>query len=240
MVRLTLEHAGHTVSVAENGTEGLELFRKDTNFDLVLLDQRMPGLSGTEVQAEIYKIKPDQRIILATAHGTIDLALETIQAGASDFLKKPFSADTLRQAVTKALDRPVSRRSAVPIGDICREFTRTNINGYSFEFVPQPHHEQEDDLEFTFRVQTPNGEEKDIVVIIPAYTIELVYARADIESVPGGESFWRSLAEEHLADHLWRYSALPDQKSITITDLTDANLHWIDQMLTVTLSNDHA
>ena len=77
---------------------------------------------------ESYRRNAETKLIMVTAFGTISLALEAIQAGASDFLRKPFTAETLRRAVTTALGKPVERFSAVPVGMAVREFTRTTIN----------------------------------------------------------------------------------------------------------------
>ena len=133
MMKLVLEHAGYEVDAAPDAPQGLIKFGDGRHWDLVMLDQRMPGMTGIDAQKEILSRRPDTRLILITAFGTIDLALEAIQAGASDFLRKPFTADTLRGAVKSVLDRPVQKMTAVPVGMVCREFTRTTINGFSFE-----------------------------------------------------------------------------------------------------------
>src|SRR3569832_749777 len=106
MIRLALQHVGHEVETASDGEEGIRKFGDGHNWDLVLLDQRMPGMSGIEVQRAIRKKAPKTKLIMITAFGTIDLAAEAIQAGAMDFLRKPFTADTLRGAVQSAMDRP--------------------------------------------------------------------------------------------------------------------------------------
>lgn len=242
MIRLTLEHAGYDVDVATDGQTGLDKFGTGETWDLVLLDQRMPGMSGIEVQQEIYRRKPNTRLILITAHGTIDLALEAIQQGASDFLRKPFTADTLRQSVKSALSREVKRQTAVPIQDVCREFTRTTINGFSFEHVEVPHGPSQDgdDLKFRFRVSGPTVDGAEIEVVVPPYTVELVLAYTDSESVPGGDRFWLAMAEEALANELWQNAAIPAQNQLRIENLSPSLRHWLDQMLTVELSEEHA
>jgi DNA-binding NtrC family response regulator len=104
MLRLALQHVGHTVETAADGPEGLEKFGEGgAAWDVALLDQRMPGMEGLEVLREMRRRDPDARIIMITAFGTIDLAEEALQAGATDFLRKPFTVDTLRGAVQAAL-----------------------------------------------------------------------------------------------------------------------------------------
>jgi len=243
MIRLTLQHAGYEIDTAGDGQEGLEKFGQGGNYDLILLDQRMPGMSGIDVQKEIYKRAPGTRLILITAFGTIDLALEAIQAGASDFLRKPFTAETLRQAVKSGLNKPVQRMSAVPIGMVCREFTRTTINGFSFELEdPGNHGHDEDDGSVTahFRVSHANAESAVCTVFLPAYLLELVRAYTDSEDVPGGERFWQALCEEALANYLWQNAALPPDKHLRVEDLSGSLQRWLDTMMTVELTEEHA
>jgi CheY-like chemotaxis protein len=242
MIRLTLQHAGYDVETAEDGPTALQKFGEGGSFDLILLDQRMPGMSGIDVQKEIYKRNADTRLILITAFGTIDLALEAIQAGASDFLRKPFTADTLRLAVASAIERPVRRMSAVPIGMVCREFTRTTINGFSFEVDDAGHHAPEDDgsVICRFRVSQPTAESAVTTVTLPVYVIELVKAYTDSEEVPGGDRFWQAMCEEALANFLWQNAALPPDRHLRIEDLSSGLQRWLDTMLTVELTEEHA
>src|SRR5579862_2615392 len=103
MIRLALQHVGYQVEAASDGEEGLRKFGDGEGWDLVLLDQRMPGMTGIEVQKVIRKRSSKTKLIMITAFGTIDLAAEAIQAGAMDFLRKPFTADTLRGAIQSAI-----------------------------------------------------------------------------------------------------------------------------------------
>ncbi len=242
MIRLTLQHAGYEVETAGDGQEGLDKFGTGEKFDLVLLDQRMPGMAGIDVQKEIYRRNPQTRLILITAFGTIDLALEAIQAGASDFLRKPFTADTLRQAVKSAIERPVQRMSAVPIGMVCREFTRTTINGFSFEIDDSGHHhsDEEESVTCRFRVNQANGDSEVCTVVLPCYVMELVKAYTDTEEVPGGERFWQAMCEEALANSLWQNATLPEGHLLRIEDLSSGLQRWLDAMLTVELTEEHA
>jgi DNA-binding response OmpR family regulator len=105
MLRLALAYAGHTVETAADGYEGLERFGPDgSGWDLVLLDQRMPGMEGLEALREMRRRDPDARVVMITAFGTVDLAIEAMAAGATDFLRKPFTVETLRAAVAAALE----------------------------------------------------------------------------------------------------------------------------------------
>lgn len=240
MIKLALEHVGYQVQTAGDGPDGLEKFGDGSGVDLVLLDQRMPGMPGIEVQREIYKRNADTRLILITAFGTIDLALEAIQAGASDFLRKPFTADTLRMAVKTALERPVQRMDAVPVGMVCREFTRTTINGFSFDLEQEHADDHIGDMTFTYRVYRAKEDPTSVRVILPAYVMELVKAYTDSETVPGGYRFWEAMCEEALANHLWQHAGLPTDNLLRIEELSTGLQHWLDSVLTLSLTEENA
>ena len=238
MIRLALTHAGYDVDVASDGIEGLQAYGQGENHDLVLLDQRMPGMPGIDVLREILRRNPQARLILITAFGTIDLALEAIQAGASDFLRKPFTTDMLRMAVKSALDKPVASLSAVPVGMVCREFTRTTINGFGFELDRQSSDDGLGDLNCVFDVHRADGPSSEVRVFLPAYVIELAKAYADCEKVPGEERFWTAMCEEALANYLWQNAEMPPDNVLRIEDLTPTLQRWLDSVTTVTVAND--
>jgi CheY-like chemotaxis protein len=240
MIKLALSHSGYEVGAASDGQEGLALFGDGSAWDLVLLDQRMPGMTGIEVLKEVFRRKRDTRLILITAFGTIDLALEAIQAGASDFLRKPFTADTLRTAVKSALDRPVTQMSAVPVGLACREFTHTNINGFSFDLDQDDVDDVSGDITCVFKVSKSSERPQSVRVILPAYVMELVKAYSDTEQMPGGNRFWHALCEEALANYLWQHAELPINSVLQIDDLSNSLQRWLDSVLTVPLVEEHA
>ena len=94
---------GHGVVVAADGKEGLEHFHKG-DFDLVLSDLRMPGISGEELLAKILTESPGTPVIILTGHGTVETAVNAMRLGAWDFLTKPVNLDYLSLLVKKALD----------------------------------------------------------------------------------------------------------------------------------------
>jgi response regulator RpfG family c-di-GMP phosphodiesterase len=200
----------------------------------------MPGLSGSEVQREIYKRKPEAKLILITAFGTIDLAIEAIQAGASDFLRKPFTAETLRSAVKTALEKPVQKNTAVPLSVACREFTRANINGFSFEFDHDEYDERTQDMTCVFDVSKASHDAESVRVLLPNYVMELVRAYTDSETVPGGRRFWNAMCEEALANYLWQNADVPEGGSLRIEDLSASLERWLDSVLTVSMAEENA
>jgi DNA-binding NtrC family response regulator len=86
-------------------------------FDLVISDVVMPGMRGLELMAAIHHKRPEQLVLLITAFGSIDLAMQSIRAGACDFLTKPFRIEELYAAVIRALEDRQMRRTAVKIGN---------------------------------------------------------------------------------------------------------------------------
>ncbi len=102
--RQTLSRDGHRVEVTENGAKGLALLETES-FDLVILDLKMPGLSGMEVLKRIKEDDPDSVVIVITGYATVESAVEAMKSGAYDFIPKPFTPDSLRAIVKRALDR---------------------------------------------------------------------------------------------------------------------------------------
>jgi len=99
-----LSDLGYAVGRAETGAAALNQIDKVAP-DLVLLDYLMPGMNGIEVLQTIRKTQNDLPIVMITAYGTIDLAVEAIKAGADDFITKPFDPEHLALVVRKNLER---------------------------------------------------------------------------------------------------------------------------------------
>lgn len=95
---------GCRVETASSGEEALSMIR-ETRFDLVLSDIKMPGMGGAELLRQIRALKQGIAVIMMTAYGSIDSAVEAIRAGAYDFIAKPFDHDTLVFRLRKALER---------------------------------------------------------------------------------------------------------------------------------------
>jgi DNA-binding NtrC family response regulator len=87
-------------------------------FDLVISDVEMPGMRGLELMAAIHQQRPEQLVLLMTAFGSIDLAMQSVRAGACEFLTKPFRIEDLYTAVKRALQNRQMRRTAVRIGSV--------------------------------------------------------------------------------------------------------------------------
>jgi len=107
-IRLTLSQALEVLEVetgtAADGEEALARL-KEKEFSLILLDLKMPGMDGMEVLRQVSKIRPDIRIIILTAYGTVESAVEAMKLGAADFIQKPFAAEEIRELVSRVIDR---------------------------------------------------------------------------------------------------------------------------------------
>ncbi|MEN8149186.1 MAG: sigma-54 dependent transcriptional regulator [Planctomycetota bacterium] len=98
-----LTDAGFEVVTAGDGLDALASF-DEGGVDLVLTDVQMPGMDGLELLAEIKRRDVTAAVVVITAHGTVERAVEAMKTGAFDFLEKPFSRERLLAAVSRALD----------------------------------------------------------------------------------------------------------------------------------------
>jgi nitrogen regulation protein NR(I) len=97
-----LERDGYDVHTAEDGEQALGIL-KEHHIDLVITDLRMPRLDGMELLRRTQKMDADLPVVMITAHGTVDNAVEALKTGAFDYLTKPFDQVEVRTIVAKAL-----------------------------------------------------------------------------------------------------------------------------------------
>jgi len=102
---------GWVVRTAAGGEEGLGLMENEP-FDLLLLDLKMPGLSGMDVLQQVKSLHPDLLVLVITGYATVESAVEAMKAGAYDFIPKPFTPDQLRIVVHRALEKRALQREA--------------------------------------------------------------------------------------------------------------------------------
>lgn len=102
VMEMALEEAGYRVLTSERAEDAVPMLR-DPDLAVVLSDLKMPGMSGEEFIARCQSERPDVPVIVVTAFGSIRSAIECIQAGASDYLTKPFEPEELQFAVQSAL-----------------------------------------------------------------------------------------------------------------------------------------
>jgi two-component system response regulator HydG len=117
---IVLRSAGHLVEEAEDGAGALRRIQQEA-FDVVLTDLRMPSVDGMEVLREAQRLSPETQVIVMTAYGTIESAVDAIRRGAYDFLAKPFKEDELLLRVAKAVEK---RRLLGEVRLLAGEFRR--------------------------------------------------------------------------------------------------------------------
>lgn len=134
-IRTTLSQALESLDVdiqaAINGEEALQLMTEN-EFEAILLDIKMPGMNGIEVLEKIQKDYPYTKVIMISAHGTIDCAVEAMKLGAVDFVQKPFSLDEIRTLVKKVLSRDSLKEDELSDYEALLELTKKYINRRNF------------------------------------------------------------------------------------------------------------
>ena len=128
-IRLTVQHsliaADYDVETAANGSEGLDRFHEG-HYDLILMDLRMPQINGIEMLREIREHDKHTAAIVITAYLTIDTLLEAFLLGVSDYIRKPFSPNDVREMVRRvlareSLDTHSSAADATPTLELARK-----------------------------------------------------------------------------------------------------------------------
>ncbi len=101
-IRDWLKDAGYQVATAESGEEALELIKKQ-DFSVMILDIRLPGITGIKVLREAKSIKPGIKSIIITAYPTAEFSAEAKSLGAIDYLIKPVAPDDLERLIQETL-----------------------------------------------------------------------------------------------------------------------------------------
>jgi DNA-binding response OmpR family regulator len=226
MMRLTLEAAGYQIDEAADGQAGLDRFRDGAEYDAVVLDQKMPGLDGLETLQHIKERKPDACVLMVTAFASIELAVDAMRLGATDFLRKPMTPEMLRSAVAAAIAsgraaRPL-RRGSAPHTLVRPQIETLTLNGFqilrSSEAAPQS------SSEHAFRVRhVADGAEFDVTVAIDSEAVERVARLTHRRLEPGG-AFWRLQAERLLSAFVWSEGKGPAEGRLTVRDVSREDL----------------
>lgn len=101
-IRKIFAHKGLAVEAAYTGTDALTHLHSK-NYDLVLLDMRMPDSNGLDLLEKMKKNRPDLRVVIVTGYASIETAVEAIRKGASDYIPKPFTPEELTNVATRVL-----------------------------------------------------------------------------------------------------------------------------------------
>ena len=103
-LRKIFEREHMRVFTAENAKEALELSRKH-RVEVVLTDLMMPGSNGVELLRALKEVSPDTEVVLMTAYGTVETAVQAMREGAYDFVEKPLKRMSIVKSVQKAAER---------------------------------------------------------------------------------------------------------------------------------------
>jgi len=143
----TLLDEGYAVQTAACGEEGLELFRDSLTNDpykVVLTDMRMPGMSGIQLLGKVKELSPVTQVVIITAYGNLDSAVDAIRLGALDFIQKPFKIDDVKTIVAKGIE-------------IANEKSAQTLPEAVSDKSENPNREKQNVLEIQDRI-LPNGE----------------------------------------------------------------------------------
>jgi DNA-binding response OmpR family regulator len=226
MMRLTLEAAHYQVDEAADGQAGLDRFRDGSEYGAVVLDQKMPGLDGLETLRQIKARMPDACVLMVTAFASIELAVDAMRLGATDFLRKPMTPEMLRSAVAAALTSAPARRpirhGAAPRSSGPPEIATLTLNGFQIFYPPDP--APPSSREHRFRVKHfPDGEESTVIVAVDPEAVERI-ARLTHRRLEPNSSFWRLQAERLLSAYLWSEGKGPPNGRLTVLDVSREDL----------------
>ncbi len=125
-VARNLEYNNYSVSKVENGEEALQLL-KNNQYDVIITDLRMPGISGIEVLRNAKKIHPETGVFILTGYGDMTSAIEALRLGADDYLIKPCNPDELLLRINRFIKNQHTRRTIqlyehiLPICTYCKK-----------------------------------------------------------------------------------------------------------------------
>jgi FixJ family two-component response regulator len=211
MIRLTLEAAGYEVGEAGDGIEAFAILGGDPAWNVVLLDQRLPLMEGTEVLRRINVLAPSARVVMMTAFASVELAVEAMKLGATDFLRKPMTPEVVRNSIAAALKKVSDPQTEIEPQAGRRDHltARTaTLNGFTIlrgsdvaRALPHRSNERR------FLVRKPDGREQEVVVEISDEAFREAAQLTGNATIEKG--FWTSQAETFLSDFIWNDGNVP-------------------------------
>ena len=127
-VTKTLERAGYQVVTASSGEEALDILARQ-EFDVVLTDIRMPGISGVDLLARVKERSADAIVILMTGYASLGTAVESLRLGAHDYLIKPSTSEDIRDSVRRGFERAYNLRRRRDLLDSIRDNVHEVLDG---------------------------------------------------------------------------------------------------------------
>ena len=224
MIRLTLETAGYVVGEAGDGLKGLETFGDGSAWDAVLLDQKMPDMDGLETLRRIKERQQGARVIMVTAYASIELAVDAMKLGATDFVCKPMTPEVLRNALTAALSKSVAvvavtspaTAPSAPLSHPQPLIQTITMNGFTILDAEDARLNEPNERRFV--VTSPDRQEHEILVMIDTGAVGYV-ERMTRRRLPPESSFWTSQAKRALSDYLWNEGKVPPNRELTLKEI---------------------
>jgi two-component system, NtrC family, response regulator HydG len=122
---------GYTAKPASGAREALDLIQR-ADFDIALIDIKMPGMDGMELQSRLKEADPDLTVVIMTGYASVDTAVQALKQGAYDYITKPVDPDELSHLVANALEHKRARREVVRLRENLQEsFPGTEMIGKS-------------------------------------------------------------------------------------------------------------
>jgi DNA-binding NtrC family response regulator len=120
LVREYLTEVGYRVEVVDNGVKALEMI-KDTPFEIVFTDIKMPDIDGLELLSAIKEYRPETEVIIVTGHGSMESAIQAMKFGSYDYLQKPFKLNVLKIIIDRILEEKKLKQEKVVLKSRVRD-----------------------------------------------------------------------------------------------------------------------
>lgn len=127
MLRNALSGLDYDVRTAVNGEDALDKM-KEEQAEVVLLDMKLPGMDGMEALRALHRDYPHTRVIMITAYGTVETAVEAMKLGAIDYLRKPFSPEQIRELIGEVAERQLLDGSRLETFDDLLRYAKLLLN----------------------------------------------------------------------------------------------------------------
>ena len=112
LVREYLTEVGYRVEVVDNGLKALEII-KDSDFEIVFTDIKMPDIDGLELLSAIKEYRPETEVIIVTGHGSMESAIQAMKYGSYDYLQKPFKLSALKIIIDRIVEEKRLKREKI-------------------------------------------------------------------------------------------------------------------------------
>ncbi|MCD6581038.1 MAG: sigma-54-dependent Fis family transcriptional regulator [Desulfuromusa sp.] len=220
-----LQNQGWQVDEAISGTAALALVKKNS-YDLIISDIRMPGMDGEQLLAEVKLLAPRTEVILMTAHGNTDAAVNCLKNGAADYILKPFDLDDLTFRVQRLLNILTIKARCVSLENCCGQ--RQPLVGSSASMQQMLNLiSQVSQTDSTVLIQGESGTGKELVAAAIHYEssrTDKPYIRVNCAAIPAG------LLESELFGHEKGAFTGADQLSIGKFELADQGTILLDEI----------